>query len=340
MNSTSMVTSSNPVDFTLRVMRLTLYPLIIFLGILGNVLVCLQILCDKKNFRRPSSRYFVVNLAISDLLVLLMFIPFDLVYLENNLKWIFGQFMCKLVNTLTYMSVIVSGTTLAAISYDRYRAIVHPLRKSFKARTVLVIIVVIWMYAILTLLPFAHSLKVFPTKECVNDFSWWPNEDALKLTFVLAGFVPGYVLPFCFVAISYILIGMHLKREHKDQMRVGMLHLHVAWRRSKQNLKTVRLLTSLVLAFTVCILPHYIVILLLIFKPEAIKMPHMIEVHEFTRLLATANSCINPILYSAVSVEFREGVAAFLRGTRKNAVDRKSSTQSTRASREINGCEG
>ena len=118
-NDTSLPSN---LEFILRVMRLTVYPLTLTLGIMGNLTVCLLVFCDAERSRkqRPSGRFFIVNLAVSDLLVLLMFIPFDLAYLENDMVWTFGIFMCKLVNTLTYTSVVVSGTTLAVISIDRW----------------------------------------------------------------------------------------------------------------------------------------------------------------------------------------------------------------------------
>jgi KISS1 receptor len=120
-------------DFTFQVMRLGLYPLVLILGIIGNLLVTFVIFQNRPRNFRPSVRYFILNLAISDLIVLVMFIPFDLAYLEHKV-WIFGLFMCKFVNTLNYAFVTVSGTTLAAISIERHRSIVYPIKKPLGAR--------------------------------------------------------------------------------------------------------------------------------------------------------------------------------------------------------------
>lgn len=121
------------VAFTFRVMRLTLYPLVMFSGIVGNIVVALVITLNRPRDLKPSVRYFILNLAISDLIVLVMFIPFDLAYLEMTI-WVFGEAMCKIVNTLNYAFVTVSGTTLAAISLDRHRSIVYPIKKPLSTR--------------------------------------------------------------------------------------------------------------------------------------------------------------------------------------------------------------
>lgn len=104
-------------EFTFRVMRLALYPLTIVVGIAGNILVTLVIVLNRPKDLRPSVRYFILNLAISDFIVLVMFIPFDLAYMEMSV-WIFGEVLCKVVNTINYAFVTVSGTTLAASVFD------------------------------------------------------------------------------------------------------------------------------------------------------------------------------------------------------------------------------
>lgn len=135
MNSSSNETlPQDSLVFTFRVMRLALYPLVLALGIAGNLLVAFVIVQNRRPDFRPSVRYFILNLAISDLIVLLMFIPFDLAYLEQNEVWVFGLVMCKFVNTLNYAFVTVSGTTLAAISIERHRSIVYPVKKPLGAR--------------------------------------------------------------------------------------------------------------------------------------------------------------------------------------------------------------
>ena len=133
MNGSNETSPFSNMEFTFRVMRLALYPLVLATGILGNILVALVITLSRPRDLKPSVRYFILNLAISDLIVLIMFIPFDLAYMEMKV-WVFGEAMCQLVNTLNYASVTVSGTTLAAISLERHRSIVYPIKNPLSIR--------------------------------------------------------------------------------------------------------------------------------------------------------------------------------------------------------------
>lgn len=53
-------------------------------------------------------------------------------YIYN--EWIFGKFMCKFENLLMFSSVQAVCLTLAAMTIDRYMAILYPL-KSIDFRT-------------------------------------------------------------------------------------------------------------------------------------------------------------------------------------------------------------
>ncbi|EDO36558.1 predicted protein [Nematostella vectensis] len=317
MNATN--TTGGSVDITLRAMRLALYPTVLLLGIVGNILVCSVILHQRSRNGRPTTRYFVLNLAISDLLVLIMFIPFDLAYLEYEV-WTFGLAMCKIINTISYAFVTISGTTLAAISMDRHRAIVYPMRQPFSARAVTLIIVFMWVYAVLTLVPFAGSLRIFPDGQCLNDPAWWGSTQAFQLTYLFCGFFPGAVIPVCCISVSYLSIAHHLYCEHRRQLHEGIIGSRTASQRMRQNLKTTRVLTALVAVYAVCVLPHYIILALVFFdRANTEKLAFIVVSHEFTRLLMTANSCLNPIMYSVVSKEFRQRLKALF-ASRKKAV--------------------
>ncbi|EDO36556.1 predicted protein [Nematostella vectensis] len=328
MNNSTADIASGSASTALRAMRLTLYPLTFVVGLVGNVLVCVLVFTWRKTKNFNNSRYFILNLSISDLLVLIMFIPFDLAYLENDMVWKYGLFMCKFINTLSFLSVIVSGTTLAAISVDRYRAVVHPLSPPFTFRTVSLIILVIWVYSVSTLLPFAESLTILPRGSCQNDYAWWPNYTTVQLTFVLCAFTPGFVIPITCIVVFYLLIARHLRKERENHDL--LLRGDIARLRVRQNSKMIRILSCLTVAFTICILPSYTIILMVMFYKGTSSLPYIDEVHEFTRLLMTANSCLNPVLYSVVSREFRAELRGLLKRRRvKRARTTFSTTKNT-----------
>lgn len=92
-NSTGLGAS----DFQfVRVLQLFFYSVIIAVGSIGNALICLAILSRRK---RKTSEYFILNLAITDLLTSIVSIPLDIIERLAG-YWPYGPFLCKLVYPL------------------------------------------------------------------------------------------------------------------------------------------------------------------------------------------------------------------------------------------------
>jgi hypothetical protein len=64
------------------------YAILIFIGTLGNGLVCVAV--ARKPKMRTSRNLFIINLAISDLLLCFFTIPFSLVQISAK-YWPFGK---------------------------------------------------------------------------------------------------------------------------------------------------------------------------------------------------------------------------------------------------------
>lgn len=90
--------------------------IILVLGTIGNILVVLVV--SRRRRMRTVTNYFILNLAIADLTVLISNIPVDLTS-EFSKKWIFGKEACKVILPLQTMGTIASILTLAAISLSR-----------------------------------------------------------------------------------------------------------------------------------------------------------------------------------------------------------------------------
>ena len=95
----------------------TLMSLLIAVAIAGNLLVCIAIVTDAT--LRKLSNLFFFSLAVSDLLVASLVMPFAMV---NDLTgvWYFGQDFCKLWIAADVMACTASIINLLAISFDRY----------------------------------------------------------------------------------------------------------------------------------------------------------------------------------------------------------------------------
>nr|XP_045591212.1 neuropeptide F receptor-like [Procambarus clarkii] len=103
---------------------IVVYSLLIILGSTGNSLVVVAVI--RKPAMRTARNVFIINLAISDLLLCLVTMPLTLVELLS-LYWPLGNhpFLCKLVGTLQATSIFVSTISITAIALDRYQARGH-----------------------------------------------------------------------------------------------------------------------------------------------------------------------------------------------------------------------
>jgi len=302
-----------------RIVRLVLYPLVFIIGIIGNLSVCALILTAKSKKFRSAKGYFILNLALSDLLILFLYLPFDLAYLENHSIWPFGFVLCKLINVLSSVSVTVSGSMLICIGYERYKTIVKSFTTRLGKRKALAMVVFSWVYSCLLQVPFVFALTLEPNGKCLIDITWWSSQLSFNLTYIMALIAPQFLIPaFCLI-FYYVGIVFHLRKAHELNSKRGMYSsVHVAEQREKQNRKTTKLLTGLVLVYAICILPHKVIILSIMVNPALLSSHFTRQLYEFARLLTTANSCFNPILYTTMSRSFRTDLKAlFSRQSKK-----------------------
>ena len=312
MNNTTSDETLNVFDdhIALRIVRLILYPAVFIIGVIGNLTVCALIVKAKSKQFHSAEGYFILNLALSDLLVLFLYLPFDLAYLENHSIWRFGLVLCKLINVLTSISVTVSATMLICIGFERYTTIIRTLTGRLSKRKALVMVAFGWMYSCLSQIPYVFALRVEPNGKCLVEKEWWPSPTALNLTFIMAIIMPQFVIPACCLTFFYLAIVCHVWKAHRLNSKRGIyMNAHVAEKRVKQNRKTTKLLSGLVLVYAACILPHMIIIVILMTNHALLLSPFMAvirQLYEFARLLKTANSCLNPILYTLLSRGFRK----------------------------------
>ena len=101
----------------LDILQFTLFVVIFILSATGNTLVCLVV--ARTRCMRTTRNYLLVNLAVSDLTVALLCIPFDMVLKIVAPDWPLGAAMCKLLWPSMTLVTNSSAATLAVISYDR-----------------------------------------------------------------------------------------------------------------------------------------------------------------------------------------------------------------------------
>ncbi|XP_077866304.1 QRFP-like peptide receptor [Saccoglossus kowalevskii] len=105
------------------------YVIIFILGVIGNVLVLFVVCCNKD--MGNSTNYFLVNLSVADLLVLVFCMPVALLETYIIRPWLLGEVMCKLVPFLEYSASQASILTLVAVAIERFVAICYPLKAQY-----------------------------------------------------------------------------------------------------------------------------------------------------------------------------------------------------------------
>ncbi|XP_006825733.1 dopamine receptor 2-like [Saccoglossus kowalevskii] len=102
--------------------------------VLGNILVMVAV--SRMSYLRTVTNFFIVSLAVADLLVGSIIIPFTITLEMTGGYWPFGVIWCDLWRSFDVLSATASIMNLCVISLDRYWAITDPIsypgRMSFK----------------------------------------------------------------------------------------------------------------------------------------------------------------------------------------------------------------
>lgn len=99
------------------------YAALVSWGLVSNCLLCFVVTrqCTHKTMTNngPSPRnLYIVNLAVADLLLCIVCMPFTLLSLLKR-RWTLGPVMCKLVPIIQGSNIMVSSGTITAIAFDR-----------------------------------------------------------------------------------------------------------------------------------------------------------------------------------------------------------------------------
>ena len=204
----------------------TVVPLMILLSLLilvGNVAV-IYIYFTHRNLRIPKN-FFILSLAIADVLIGTISVNFYTVYLAYN-RWPFGQVACDLWLAMDYSSCNASTLTLMAISIERYMSVRHTAfhRNRLTRKRLQRIIVTLWIVSFVIWFPaiFAYPLiygrRTIEEGKCYVQFIY----ESPSVTIITA-FVNFYGPIFIMVVIYFLISWTLVKRyKHKYQFKEGV----------------------------------------------------------------------------------------------------------------------
>lgn len=151
-----------------------IFSLVMILSLAGNLLVCFAVYRNPR-LRSPSN-YYIISLALSDILQALCIMPLSVAYLATG-RWPFGSFLCY-VSAISKLSLAkISIYTIALMAFNRYYKIVKAAKyqTTFKKRFIIPEASVVWVTPIFMWLfaVFAFGFDAEPKPQfgiCILDF--------------------------------------------------------------------------------------------------------------------------------------------------------------------------
>ena len=135
VNETTVVNGTQTVSFcfnyeALKIAYIAGFFPVFLVSLVGNIFIGI-IVYKTKSLKKPVN-YFIVNMAMSDLLYPISLLLRDVASLFISGSWLvsgpLGHALCKLVSFSIEVSTLVSSQSLVLIAVDRFGAIVFPLR--------------------------------------------------------------------------------------------------------------------------------------------------------------------------------------------------------------------
>lgn len=285
-------------------MCILLYSLIFLLGVSGNSLVVYVVLRNRA--MQTITNIFITNLAISDILMCLLAVPFTPIgfYLTS---WVFGETLCHLVPMTLGLSVYVSTLTSTAIAIDRFFVIVHPFRPRMKKVTCLMLLVAIWIISISISLPLGiyQKVKWNENEEIYTCTENWPRKQSRQF-FTLTSLVLQYIVPCCIIAYCYTKVSNVLKKRAKVKMSMGSKSREKDELEIKRKKRTNNMLIAMVSIFVCCWLPLNIWHLFTEYQPYLQRWEYFILIFFIAHIVAMSSTMYNPFLYAWMNDNFRK----------------------------------
>jgi hypothetical protein len=142
-----------PPSLTYVVSLSILLSLIAVTTLVGNLLVVIAVLTTRS--LSTVTNYFIMSLAVADMLVAVFVLPIAIYMVIYSHTWIFGSIICDLWSISDMFFCTASILNLCCISLDRYFAITRPLEYTQKRSPKLArcMIAVVWFASLLISLP-------------------------------------------------------------------------------------------------------------------------------------------------------------------------------------------
>ncbi|XP_022098098.1 G-protein coupled receptor 54-like [Acanthaster planci] len=267
-------------------------------GLFGNAMVVFIVIRYKD--MHTVINYSFANLALTDMTLLLLdAVPTAADTAGINLSALLG---CRAPIYLQFVTAEVTSLTLAFLSYDRYRHILHPLETLHQrsSGTLLKIFLSIWLVSFVVQIPSVLFAGLTAEGACSEYNAPWGQQYFFSYIFLFA-----YIVPFSIIVMCYLRIGRKMRE-------AGLPSSLTANRRRR----TVNITLTVIILYALCCAPVHIVHMWMAFDPEVTpKSPRYVELHTVANVVMFFNSSANPFVYALIGQSFRKHMKGMVKST-------------------------
>ncbi|XP_076041535.1 adipokinetic hormone/corazonin-related peptide receptor variant I-like isoform X2 [Oratosquilla oratoria] len=292
-----------------------IYSILFVIAAVGNLTVFITLF--RSRHRKSRVKLMMLHLSAADLIVTFIMIPFEIGW-RITTQWLAGNPACKIFLFLRAFGLYSSSNVLVCISFDRYFAILHPLKVNDAQRRGKLMLFFAWTIAAVCSVPQSVIFHVdshpnFPNfRQCVS-FGFFSTQKQLMAynIFCLAAM---YFMPLIVIIFVYLRILCHISQKSKyskgDPYKNDVGRGRMRLRRSdmsnieRARSRTLRMTVIIVLAFIWCWTPYVVMVMWYTFDHEgALNVDKRLQNAFF--IMAVSNSCVNPLVYGSYTVNFR-----------------------------------
>uniref|UniRef100_A0A8C5FZ57 D(1B) dopamine receptor n=1 Tax=Gouania willdenowi TaxID=441366 RepID=A0A8C5FZ57_GOUWI len=311
-------------DMVARTVTGCLLSLLILWTLLGNILVCAAVL-RFRHLRTKVTNIFIVSLALSDLFVAVLVMPWKAVA-EVAGYWPFGTF-CDVWVAFDIMCSTASILNLCIISVDRYWAISSPFRyeRKMTQRVAFVMISITWTLSVLiSFIPVQLNWHKAMSADDVEENC----DSSLSREYAISSSLISFYIPVAIMIVTYTRIyriaqiqirriaSLERAAEHAQSCRSNRIecHHHTTLKTSiKRETKVFKTLSMIMGVFVCCWLPFFVLNCMVPFCADREAGLPCVSETTFNVFVwfGWTNSSLNPIIY-AFNAEFRKAFASLL----------------------------
>jgi len=263
----------------------TLYVTVLFVGVFGNILTCAVI--SFRRCMRRSIHLYTFNLAVADLLILIFYVPTQMIYTQHQLNWTMGVSICKVVNVILPVALVTTILTLLAITLDRARALAKPFDwRAASKKSSQIVIPGIWVVGSIISLPLFYNPKLGVDNGDIYCSDGFPSTQ-VEFAYWTAMFVVVFLIPLLIIIITHAYM---ISSMMSDKSSIHRTH----------NKRMIRMIILLVLVFTICTGMQHVNFLYSAYISTDFK-PILFAVSNFVVSLQAA---LNPVIYGTLRHDF------------------------------------